>query len=75
MKSLQSTQSELDDRMEMRRKQFHVLVSSIHQLTRTPPDRRPDPRRCDRSVAGKPQIYVHTTAITCPFICKYISPH
>ena len=29
---LQSTQSELDDRLDMRRKQFHVLVSAIHQL-------------------------------------------
>ena len=32
MESLQNTQSKLDDRLEMRRKQFHVLVSSIHQL-------------------------------------------
>ncbi|XP_043223170.1 THO complex subunit 7 homolog [Amphibalanus amphitrite] len=32
LESLQSTQGELDDKLEMRRKQFHVLISSIHQL-------------------------------------------
>jgi len=34
LETLQKTQDELDDKLEMRRKQFHVLVTSIHQLQR-----------------------------------------
>lgn len=34
LETLQSTQGDLDAKLEMRRKQFHVLVTSIHQLQR-----------------------------------------
>ena len=34
LQALQNTQGDLEAKLEMRRKQFHVLVTSIHQLQR-----------------------------------------